>query len=109
MLNSINVSNGCYYHLIFVQVSIGQLLFALFLEGYDNESDEYIDEEKWENDKVDHIKQGHFHSVKGLWALILISGVHTVLANAEAEISEKSIKDEAKLIVDPTLAILHQL
>ena len=49
-------------YLIFVNFSLFQLCFALLLESDNDQGDENVDKEKGKDDKVDDVKDGHFHA-----------------------------------------------
>jgi len=55
---------------------IDQLVLALFLECNDDQSDKYVDEEKWEDNEVDDIEDGHLNAEARLWSTILVRSIN---------------------------------
>ena len=68
--------------MVLVEILIHQFVFALFLEGDDDESDEDVDEEEGEDDEVDDVEDGHLHSEKRDRRLVLERGGHGLLKDA---------------------------
>lgn len=69
-------------HLVLLQAVFLHHLIPLLLESDDDQGHENIDEEKREDDEVDHIEDGHLHTIAGAGALVLIRGVHGVLEDS---------------------------
>lgn len=72
-------------HLILLQATLRHGLVSLLLEGDDDQSHEYVDEEEGEHHEVYHIKDGCLHAEAWVGALVLISGIHRVLQDPEKE------------------------
>ena len=63
-------------YLIFVNFSILQFSFTLFLKRNDNEGHENIDKEKGENNEKDNVENRHFYSEQRNGSLIFVGGCH---------------------------------
>lgn len=70
-------------HLILLQAALWHGLVSLLLKGDDDQSNKDVDEEKGENHKVDHIKDGRLHAEPWVRTLVFVSGVHGVLEDPE--------------------------
>jgi hypothetical protein len=68
-------------YLIFVEFLIGKFVLPLFLECYDDQGNEDVDEEKREHDEIYDVEDGHLHSVPGLWTMIFSGGVDGMFQN----------------------------
>lgn len=70
-------------YLIFLQTTLGQGFVALLLERDNNQRHKDVDEKEGEDNKVDHVEDGHLDAVAGTRTLVLEGGVHRVLQNPE--------------------------
>lgn len=66
-------------HLIFLQATLCHGLVPLLLEGDDDQSHKYVDEEEGKHHKVDHIEDGCLHAKAWAGSLILEGGINRVL------------------------------
>lgn len=65
--------------LIFVDFSVLQLGFALFLKRDDNQGHENVHKEEWEHDEEHYVKKRHLDAEERDWTPILVGGSHGVL------------------------------
>lgn len=63
-------------YLVLVQLVVNEFVFALFLEGDDDQSDEDVDEEEWKNNEEDDVEKSHFLPIIGTWPLIDVCSCH---------------------------------
>lgn len=70
-------------YLILFQVTLGQGLVTLLLEGNDDQSNKDIDKKEREDHKVDHIEDGHLHPVAWTGTLVFKRSIHRVLQDTE--------------------------
>ena len=95
-----------FFYLIFVNFSLFQFGFTLFLKGDDNQSDENVDKEKGKDDEVNDVKNGHFHSEEWYGPLIFKCSRHTLLQNTA---KKKGKKDNIKHTPTSTLSRPHTI
>lgn len=69
----------CEFYLVLLQTALLNHLVTLFLEGDDDKSDKYVDEEEREDHKVDHVENGHFHPVPTTRPHVFLCNVSRVL------------------------------
>ena len=79
--------------LVLIDLAILQFSLALLLKGDDDQSDEDVDEEEWEDDKVDDVEYEHLDAEEGDWTLVLVGHCHGILKNAAGKSS--SVPGEA--------------
>lgn len=66
-------------HLVLLQAALLNHLVALLLEGDDDQSHEDIDKEEREDHKVNHVENGHLHSIPSTRPHVLLCYVSGVL------------------------------
>ena len=72
--------------LVLVNLSVSQLLLALFLECDDDQGDEDVDEEEGEHDEEDYVEDGHLHSEPGDRTLVFKRRIHRIVQNAKTQL-----------------------
>lgn len=70
-------------YLIFLQTTLRHGFISLLLEGDNDQGHEDVDEKEGEDNKVDHVEDGHLDAVAGTGTLVLEGGVHRVLQDPE--------------------------
>lgn len=75
---SLSEAYSLWAYLIFLQTALWQSFVTLLLESDDDQGHKDVYEEKGEDDKVNHVKDGHLNPVAWTRALILKRGVHWV-------------------------------
>lgn len=66
-------------HLVLFQTALVNHLIALLLERNDDQSDEDVDEKKWEDHKIHHVENGHLHPVPSTRPHVLLCHVSRML------------------------------
>ncbi len=85
-------------HLVFVQILVHELVFALFLEGDDDQGHEDVDEKEREHDEVDDVEDCHLHSIARLWTPVLVRCIHGVFEHAATtEFTMRSLVQQRNL------------
>lgn len=69
--------------LVLFQAALRHGLVSLLLEGDDDQSHKYVDEEEGEHHEVDHVKDGGLHAEAWVGTLVLVSSIYRVLQDSE--------------------------
>lgn len=75
-------------YLVFLQTTLGQGFISLLLERDNNQGHEDVDEKEGEDNKVDHVEDGHLDAVARTGTLVLKGGIYRVLQNPENTTTE---------------------
>lgn len=70
-------------YLIFIYFTALQFCFALLLEGYNYQGNEYIYKEEWEHYEVNYVENGHFYSKILDRTSVVVRCCHGILKDSE--------------------------
>lgn len=90
-------------YLILLQTALRHGFVPLLLERDDDQGNKNVDEEKREDHKVDHIKDGHLHTVAWTWPLVFKSGIYRVFQhpkNTKSTVGNKQKHCKITALVD---------